>query len=292
MNYRILLSFISVLFFSFSLNGQSIADNIYLQQVADSLKPLGLTILKSKTDEEKTEANSRYLSILNRALSKTESFEFGFDSVKTMAVLISPDKRFKIYNWNLPKTNGTFEYYGFIQVWDKKNKSTKVFKLNDKSATIKNPETASLDADNWYGAHYYKIIESKHKRKTNYLLLGWKGNDRLTTKKVIETMTIDNQLKPKFGVALFKVPKKNPKRFVFEYSADVTMSVKYDEKERMIIFDHLSPTSSNLKGQYQYYSPDMSYDALRFRKGVWELIEDFEAKNLKGEKEKIFNQPK
>jgi hypothetical protein len=47
----------------------------------------------------------------------------------------------------------------------------------------------------------------------------------------------------------------------------------------MIVFDHLSPANESYTGNYQYYGPDLSFDALRFENGIWELKENIDVRN-------------
>jgi len=68
-------------------------------------------------------------------------------------------------------------------------------------------------------------------------------------------------------------------RILFEYSARVQMSLRWIDSKKMIVFDHLSPTKASLTGNYQYYGPDFSFDALRFENGTWELVEDVDVRN-------------
>ena len=57
------------------------------------------------------------------------------------------------------------------------------------------------------------------------------------------------------------------------------MSLHYQEKVSVI-----SPTSPSMQGQYEFYSPDFTYDAFRFEKGKWQFVSDYEAKNEGEEK--------
>jgi hypothetical protein len=47
------------------------------------------------------------------------------------------------------------------------------------------------------------------------------------------------------------------------------MNLSYNEKMKMIVFDHLSPSESKYAGQYMYYGPDFSYDGLLFKDKKW-----------------------
>jgi hypothetical protein len=110
-------------------------------------------------------------------------------------------------------------------------------------------------------------------------LLGWDGNNDLTRKKVIDVLRFGSSGKPAFGANIFKFDKKKRKRIFFEYSAKTNMTLTYNEKHDMIVFDHLSPSESSYKGLYQYYGPDFSYDAMYFDKGKWQLVKDVDVRN-------------
>ena len=65
------------------------------------------------------------------------------------------------------------------------------------------------------------------------------------------------------------------------------MALLFDDRVNMIVFDHLSPSESSFKGQYQYYGPDGSYDVLRFKRGKWFYKSDFDIRNSKELSNKI-----
>ena len=74
-----------------------------------------------------------------------------------------------------------------------------------------------------------------------------------------------------FGKDVFKIPGKFAKRVMFEYAGEVAMSLKYNAGRKQIIYSHLAPNTADptMEGQYQYYGPDGSFDALSMKKGVW-----------------------
>ncbi len=261
---------------------------------------------KKNTDDVKTKYNQQLLTTFETALNAPNSFDYSFDSLGILnyiSLLYSPDKKFRIITWNLPKADGTYEYYGFIQEKHLqktkkglfKNQSTEVMQLYpliDKSTEIKNPENTITDNKKWFGMLYYKIIEKKSKGKKYYTLLAWDGNDKLSCKKIIDVLTFDFNGTPRFGADIFNMQKKYPKRIIFEYSANCSMSLRYSSKKDSIVFDHLSPTSPQLEGQYQYYCNDMSYDGFGFKKGKWNYGMDLNAINDKDEKDKKYNNPR
>ena len=250
--------------------------------VQDSLKPLSKVILDiRRTEEERLNSNTAFKNILKRYLEKTDAEKINFDSVPALATLEPEDKSFIIFNWELPHNDGTFTYYAFVLQKNKKTKSFQLTELNDASLSIKRPESAILKANQWFGAHYYKIITVKRKGKNYYCLLGADWNDRLSKKKLMEVLSFEKDGSIRLGAPIINYNKVTLNRLIFEYSSNVSMSLNYDEKSKRIIFDHLSPIEEGLKGQYQFYAPDLSYDALKFKKGKWQHMENIDARNNK-----------
>ena len=278
-----------LIFFSLNSFSQKSEENSF-STFEDTLKKLSKTILNGSNNKEKNIANYYFLTTLEKALRMNNSFSYPFDSLNTIARLTAPDNTFRIFNWHIPKDDGTFEYFGFVQTIFKKQNL--IFRLVDKSAEIKSPEFKTLEYSQWFGAHYYEIIYVKEKRNKYYTLLGWDGNDRISNKKIIDVIHFTKNGTPKFGAAIFKMEKKNQNRVIFEYSSEASMSVRFDKHENQIVFDHLSPKSEQFQGQQQHYGPDFSYDALRFKKGKWNYFRDVDARNEKSPKDKLYKKPK
>ena len=258
------------------------ADISYFSKYQDTLKDLQKLIFYSKDDSVKMKSNKHFIELWEEVLLNNLSFDFPFDSLNEVARLTSPDKKFRIINWDLNKKDGTHYYFGFIQVQTGKGKY-ELFKLQDRSSTIKNPETHLGDNTKWFGMLYYKIIPCGD----YYTLLGWDGNDKLTCRKFIDILSFKNDSEPMFGKDVFKMPKKNPKRVMFEYSSELVMSLKYHEDKKAIVFDHLAPKDVYMEGQYQFYGPDFSYDAFKYHKGKWKYEEDIDAKNFKNKNDNV-----
>ena len=152
-----ILIFFSIVYFPF-LFSQNI---LQFKHYEDTLKDLGKEILISKNDDEKIKANGSFIKKLEEILNIENSFNYPFDSLTSIARLVSPDNKFRLFNWHLQKQDGTYEYFGFIQMNPKKCQDSLLFRLIDKSDKLFNPDTASLNCGNWYGAHYYKMIYEK-----------------------------------------------------------------------------------------------------------------------------------
>ena len=122
--------------------------------------------------------------------------------------------------------------------------------------------------------------------------MGWKGNTKQTTKKVIDVLSFKDG-KAYFGMPVFDGDKErvNKPRIIFEYSGQVSMMLRYLTDESRIVFDHLSPPDSNLKGKFDTYGPDLSYDGFRLLNGRWRFMEDLDLKNAPSELDEQFNDP-
>lgn len=258
---------------------QSIGD---LEAQMSTIAP---SILKGENDSIRTAANTLFMQLLEKAFGLPNSFEYPFDSLKTISRLQPDDRSFKLFTWNMPKDDGTFMYFGYVHMIDPNTKAPKVVKLIDKSGEIQGPETKALTPKNWYGAHYYKIVQTSYKKEKFYTLLGVDFNNRATKKKIIDVIAFDRLGNVFFGDNIFEYEKKSPKRIIFEYSAQATMSLRFDEVRNMIVFDHLSPIREDFTGHRDNYGPDFSYDALKFKKGKWIHLTDIDARNPKGPKD-------
>ncbi|MDQ3108868.1 MAG: hypothetical protein M3R17_03145 [Bacteroidota bacterium] len=262
----------------------------------DSLKKIGPSMFRG-TDQDKIAANKKFSDLLHKTLSIEGAFNYPFDSLKFIANLRSADGALRIFNWDLPKNDGTYMYYGFIMVDESKTGVPKksgyrIYDLVDKSDEIKNVELAVLSPEKWYGALYYKIIQTSDKDKKYYTILGWDGNTKYTWKKIIDVITFAKDGKPIFGEKnLFQRGKRSSKRVVFEYRADLVMKLSYEEDKKRIVFDHLAPEVAGAEGMYQLYSQTFSYDSFEWKKGKWQIVEDIDARNKKSKKDDQYTAP-
>jgi hypothetical protein len=59
---------------------------------------------------------------------------------------------------------------------------------------------------------------------------------------------------------------------VFEYSDQTTCSLRYYDKQKTIVVDHLSPRESIYTGFFPEYGPDGSYDGYVLENGKWKYM--------------------
>ena len=265
---------ISIIFFLIAIQGTAQSNNF--NQVEDSIQSLFAKIILTKNDDEKLNYNKQIENNLAQALSKKSSYEYPFSKLQYVSKLASDDGKVRIFTWNIPFNDGTFQYFGFIQLKAKNN--ILLVKLIDKSIEIEKPQQSVLNSTNWYGTLYYKILTNTYKNKTYYTLLGWDGNDNFTNKKIIELLTIKRK-KPQFGAAVFKMKNKTQTRVIFEYAKQAKMMLSFDEKLQLIVFDHLAPSLKKFEDQYMYYGPDLSQDGFVFIDGSWVLKENIDLRN-------------
>lgn len=244
-----------------------------LQEREADLVVLLDSLRASTSDELKTERNELFRSALKIALLDPEAFAYPFSQLKTLGVINSPDNKVRVITWNVEQTDQSQVYGGFILHKENPNKEHEVFELTDNSYMLEYKTDEVLTGENWYGALYYKIIPVEKSNKTYYTLLGWDGHTAMSSMKLVDVLSFSGN-GVKFGAAMFKIGSTTRKRVYFEHSEKAVMSLRWEDDQQRILFDHLSPESPNLEGFYEYYVPDMSYDALEFQGTKWVLVED------------------
>jgi hypothetical protein len=264
--------------FSFSAFSQK-GNNQLFSEYEDTLKVIAERVMNLPLEAEKRIANDALIEYLSEVLLYEKSFNYNFDSLKTISRIKSPDKRFRIFNWLLKKDNNTYEYYGIVHYYDKKKKKFELITLIDNSNNIRTPEQENLDATNWYGGLIYDIIYIKKPGKKYYTLLLWDGNDGYSTKKIIDVMYFSGKNKIKFGLPIFKKnAKESQKRIILQYDSKTTVSVKYSNEKKEIIFNNLVPQRKGLEGLYEFYIPEGTFNSYKYKNGKWWLKEDVDVR--------------
>ena len=259
-----------------------------LQTYEDSLVSLGKKFINDDNDLERKNANYEFIKTLVNALKVPNSFLYPFDSLKSVDIINSPDNRFRIISWPIINEDGSYRFYGTIQVNTGGN--LEMYPLNDYSSSLKNPEDSVADNRKWFGAEYYKIIPV-YSPKLYYVLLGWKGNTVKSTKKIIEVLWFKDA-KPVLGLPVFDGNGKTRKRVVFEYTRQASMLLRYVPDQNLIVFDHLSPPDPKLKNQHDTYGPDLSYDGYKLKNGRWIYVENLDMRNVGSAQDDNYIDPK
>lgn len=262
------------------------SDNRQLETLQDSLAKLGYTIYNESSEPERLEANFTFVKTLVAALKVPYSYAFPFDSLTMVSLLKSPDNSFRIFSWHVQLNDGSYLYYGTIQL-NTPDGSLKMYPLLDKTHKIAAPEQTITTPDHWYGAQYYRVIPLNNA----FVLLGWKGHTPYVTQKVIEVLQLTDD-----GIMLGKpvfqgAESDTHMRAIYRYNRNVSMYLDYDPVENRIVLDHLAPADERQQGQYEQYGPDLTYDAWKLENGRLVLVPDIPLMNPPDTMDNRFNDP-
>lgn len=227
------------------------------------------------------------------ALKIKGSFNYKFSNLENIiSIKNSDDRKFRIFTWFVFYNNGSFRYYGAIQM--NNPEKLELIPLIDGSAELsENPEQTSLPNNKWYGAVYYNII-SVFGKTPSYILLGWKGQDMESSSKVMETLTFQNG-KPVFGESpVFQENVKSStylNRRIFSYNSSASMLLRYVKDDKTFVFDHLVPPNEEFEKIKSKYIPDLTYDGYKYKNGKWMYVENMNLKNLPDDTDDSFVDP-
>jgi hypothetical protein len=260
------------------------------------------TISRGSNQHIRYNANAKFLTLLKSTLAEDGALDYSFSSLRCEK-LMPHDKKFRLFNWLIRHDDG-MEFFAVMMVYNERTKNYQIIQLIDESESIFDLPNAILGKDNWYGAYYTQLIQTKADGRTYYTLLGWNGNDRVVNRRIIEILTFKPNGDLVFGANIFTNLRGQRERFVrriFEYSNKGSMILRYDfqsysesvgtpkpgqkPKERlvranMIVFDRLVPQNSDLAGRREaYIAAGGVYDAYVWLNNRWTLKVDILAQN-------------
>jgi len=286
---KILVFIVTILFVSQNVFSQG--DSLLILKEKELASMLN-DLRSAKTDKDKFQKNKILKEKLEETINLLGVFDYPFESLKTMGTIKSDDDLVRLFNWNIELDDHTQKYYCYILRYDVKKKKYIVNELIDNSVALPMRPDEVLDAKNWYGALYYKLIPIEKGNRTFYTVLGMDANNSMSNVKIIDVLYFTGNT-VRLGSPIFKNKEETVKRVFFEYSKKAYMSLKYEEQYNRIIFDHLSPETPGMEGYYAYYVPDFSYDSYVLYKNKWYLQEEVVAVNKKSrEKVKVYIQNK
>ncbi len=245
-----------------------------LHRIEDTLGILAYAVVNDSIETERFAACRALIPALVRALKVENSFNYAFSRLKTLSILAPPDSSFRVITWQLFVNDSTYRYYGAIQ----RNSSVlQLFALRDKHAELDDlPVYDQLTPENWYGALYYNLRQFDSREGRKYLLFGFDAFSFFEKRKVIDVLSFDKAGQPVFGAPVFEREETKPglpeQRLLFEYSAETSVRVNWDEQYQMVLFDHLIAIPSPF-GRGMTHVIDGSYDGLKLEKGRWKYIQ-------------------
>ena len=250
---------------TFSQTSEDLKNLQQLQAYEDTLLEIGTTLVTDSIYEVREAACVQFIPTLVKALKTPGSFHYPFDKLQTVSILNSPDEKFRIFTFQMTLWDNTYRYYGAIQY---NTEQLKLTPLIDMSLFLGDAMDTVVGNKSWYGALYYNIIEKKRKGKKHYLLFGWDGNDRFSTKKLVDVLHFEGE-EVRFGAPIFQVGDSVITRYIIQFKKEAQASINYDEEHKMILFDHLIPEHPGSEGIKMTYVPDGSYEGFKYKKGVW-----------------------
>lgn len=256
-------------------------DSLLLDSLRDyeiQLSGLAYSMVRDYDEEVRITSGRNFIRYFGRALRVENSYYYPFDSLKNLMVQYSPDQMFRIFTWNVATNDEKFRYFGVIQMNPEKlkklNKKQPIFDyyypLIDRSDSLQNFLYRETDASHWYGATYYRIIKTTHNKVDYYTLLGWDGADSLINRKIADVLTF-REGQPVFGAKIFdRKMKAIFYRMVFQFNNFATMTLRYDDKKKMLIQENIVPDKPQNAAYFEHYYPDGSFDYYIWKKGIWE----------------------
>lgn len=257
------------------------------QKISYLHKQLAASVDDARSDSICEAMRQTWISSFENA----EVFDYPFSQLK-FSTLTSKDHHIRLLNWNLPYRDGTYKYFCFVLIWNDETKHFTWHELQDTMHEPEKPESRFLTTEKWFGALYFEIIPMNRKGKNStYTLLGWDGKDNLSTRKIVDALTISGD-KIRLGASIFDYEGDTRKRVILEYSNDVSASVKYYPKKNCIVMDHLSPKSPMMQGIYADYGPDGTYCMFMLKKDKWVFMDEIDISQFADDNSKPYRDPR
>tara|TARA_R110002049_G_scaffold144822_11_gene307097 strand:+ start:1344 stop:2276 length:933 start_codon:yes stop_codon:yes gene_type:complete len=255
----------------------------------DLLAAEGQKIINATLSQDRKKANEIFNSNLKKLIKEDDSILLDLRRVSNLMQVTNEDKTLRVLTWALLDANNTYQYFGFIQRITK-NQEYFWTELVDQSAQISDPEKQELTAVNWFGCLYYDMITINNGLKDIHTLVGWDGNNSMSHKKIIENLYFGRDDSVRFGSPIIREAKNAYLyRKIFEFSGDLKMTLDIQKTPKVrIVYDHLSPDNPSLKGVYEYYGPDLSFDAYEWGGRFWDYVADIDMDQNLEKKEKDF----
>lgn len=283
---KYLFTYLAVVLIAFNSFSKEVEVDTFLVnkeiQINEQLKKLRA----AKTDEERFLENESLREQVKSILAYPGTFDYPFESFQTMSTISSPDGAFRIFNWNIENNSGLNSHFCFLVSPSRGGKPNNVVEFKEDRLTIPPRPENTLTPEHWYGALYYNIVPVKKGNKTYYTMIGYNGGSKSTNKKILDVFYFKGK-KIRMGYPIFQESKGSGRllrRVFFEYSEKVTIGVNMNDQLDAIVFDHLIPETPNLEGMYDFYVPDMTYDAYRWQGTMWQYEEDLVAVNKENRK--------
>jgi hypothetical protein len=133
-----ILIFGLLLLISSKVEGQALDNSSRQKLIAlqDSLKEISFNLINDSIEPQRYNASYKMIKTLIAALKTPYSFQFPFDSLKTISIQNAPDQKFRVFSWHVMNNDGSYRYYGTIQM-NTPSGQLEMFPLVDNSSSLK-----------------------------------------------------------------------------------------------------------------------------------------------------------
>lgn len=250
------------------IHKQDVSKMSTIEKMEDTLVYLADSMKLSPLPEARVEGSYAFIKTFRRFLKVKNSFAYPLKKLKTKISVIQPeDKTFKIYSWDVVRSNTQLRYYGALHLADGSFQPL----IDASDQILRGAADSNFYNMRWYGAQYYNILTKKIGTQNAYFLFGYNANSIDGDKKIIEAFGFDRQGRAIFGAPVFKLKGKagRPKmRFILEYQKQSRVSLNYDKEKEMIIYDHCESSVGDVNKKNTYV-PDGTYDGLKWDGRYW-----------------------
>lgn len=255
-----------------------------IRQIEDSLLVTADSMYHAPLPDQRLDFAAAFARQLVRALKVNGSWNYKFEKLdERINVLESPDKQFRIFNWEIDPGSETRRYYGAIQV---AADELKLYGLSDISSPTgeRGLEDSIFTGGRWLGAIYYRIMPQTVNGETVYTLFGMNSSKLASNIKLLDPLRLTPQ-GPVFGAPIFgrsseTSPGKPIQRFILEYKKDAQVALNWSDELGAIYFDHLESTVNDPNRKYTFV-PEGQVDGFRWNGESWRFVKDLiPAQNL------------
>lgn len=229
-------------------------------------------MVNASDGRHRVEAAKVFTQSFLQELRKSGSYQQSFSELKWISAKADADHSFRIFTWQVEDEKGKFQQFGAIQ-----KKDGTVYELKDKAQYEADMEYAVLDADQWLGALYYNIVETRTEKGKAWLLFGYDGGDGKNRLKLVDVLSFDGTGKPVFGAELFLISDgKRPDaktRVGLRYSTLANVNFNYNAAEEMIIHDYVVARMGIDPEGNAALVPDGTYTGYKWDGRYWKKIE-------------------
>ncbi len=250
------------------------------KNIPSILEMLFERMMNSGNDSVRLALNDSIRIIVNGYVRSDTVFSYRFSNVRNLGQILSPDNRVKIVNWNLPLRDGSNLYHCYIVHKAERKGKNSVYELSGMSKREPVRSDKIYTADNWYGALYYAVQPFRKGKSTYYILLGIDYSNLRLTRKIIDILSFASDGKLVFGDNCLVNGKVTKYREVFEYTSESVMTLRI-LSPKLIVFDHLVSFSDTKSDNRENYGAEYTFDAYKYKKGMWTFARNIDVKNKK-----------